>query len=113
MFIKKLTLTSVLLYLVWAVPTFSFAAISAQEKMDFKNRYGSAIPSETYTNILNFCDKNNTDLDSCLAMLKANPAKQKSAQSQMGYSFCCRNVSGGFGDYVVIHQKEYCIPPCD
>lgn len=110
MFIKKLTLKSVLLLLV--IPVFSFAAISEQDKINFKHIYASEIKPETYANILNFCDKNDTDINSCLGKLKAQSSGLKLAQNQMNYSFCCTNVSGGWGDYNYIRGQAYCIPPC-
>lgn len=43
MFIKKLTLKSVLFNLLLVAPVFSFAAISDQNKSDFQHMYGAEI----------------------------------------------------------------------
>jgi hypothetical protein len=112
MFIKKLTLKSVLFNLLLVMPIFSYAAISEQDKVNFKNIYSSEIKPETYANVLNFCDKNDTDIDSCLGKLKARPSEDKSIQKQTSYKFCCLNVSGFYGEYAYIHGQDYCIPPC-
>lgn len=94
------------------MPIFSFAAISEQDIINFKNVYGSEIKPETRTNILNFCNKNDTDIDSCLLKLKAQSSKQKSAANAMGYSQCCWNVSGQWGEYVYVYGQSYCVYPC-
>lgn len=106
---KKLTLKSVLFNLLLVIPIFSFAAISEQNKVNYK--YGREI-LEIDTNILNFCHKNDTNIDSCLEKLKLESSEQKSVQNQMSYNSCCQNVSGGWGEYAYIHGQAYCIPPC-
>lgn len=110
---KKLTFKSVLFNLLLVIPIFSFAAISEQDMVNFKNIYGSEVKPELYTKILNFCDKNDTDIDSCLGKLKAQSSAQKSAQNQIGYSACCLNVSGHWGEYAYIYGQSYCIYPCN
>lgn len=108
---KKLTLMLVLLIL----PVFTFAAISEQDKLNFQNTYSNGeITPETYTNLLNFCDKNDTDIESCLSKLKVQAKVQASAltQNRTKSRLCCLNVSGFLGEYAVIHGQEYCIPPC-
>lgn len=85
--------------------------ISEQDKISFESMYNGAIKPETSTKILNFCDKNDTDINSCLSKLKAQPSQQKSAQKQMG-RFCCVNVSNQWGEYAYIHGQDYCIYPC-
>lgn len=113
MSIKKSTLKSALFNLLLLIPIFSFAAISAQDQANFKSTYGNTIKSETYTKILNFCDKNDTDIISCLEKLKAQPSKLNSTQQKMGYNrFCCLNVSNQIGEYAYIQGREYCIWPC-
>ena len=112
MFIKKLTLKSVLFNLLLVMPIFSFAAISVQDMVNFKNIYGSEIKPETYTKILSFCNKNDTDIYSCLLKLKAKSSEQKSAANAMGYSQCCWNVSGQWGEYVFVYGQSYCVYPC-
>lgn len=112
MFIKKLTLKSALFNLLLVMPVFSFAAISEQNKINFQSMYGTEIKPETYTKILDICDKNDTDIISCLGKLKAQPLQQKSAQNKMGYRFCCYNVSGQWGEYAYIRGQDYCIYPC-
>ncbi|MDP3559396.1 MAG: hypothetical protein Q8R79_03480 [Legionellaceae bacterium] len=107
----RLTLKSVLFNLLLVLPIFSFAAITEQDKANFDYIYGSDIKPEIYTKILNFCDKNDTDIDACLAKLKARSSEQK--LDQVGYSSCCLNVSGHWGEYAYIHGKEYCIYPCE
>ena len=109
--IKKLTLKSVLFNLLLVMPVLSFAAISEQDKISFESMYSGAIKPETSTKILNFCDKNDTDINSCLSKLKAQPSQQKSAQNQMG-RFCCVNVSNQWGEYAYIRGQDYCIYPC-
>ncbi len=109
--IKKLTLKSVLFNLLLVMPVLSFAAISEQDKISFESMYSGAIKPETSTKILNFCDKNDTDINSCLSKLKAQPSQQKSVQKQMG-RFCCVNVSNQWGEYAYIHGQDYCIYPC-
>ena len=105
-------LFSGLLNLLLVLPVCSFAALSEQDKANFTNIHGGAIKPETYTNIFNFCDKNNTDIDSCLLQLKAQVSEQKSALNQMSYNYCCRNVSGQWGDHHNIDGIDYCIWPC-
>lgn len=93
------------------MPIFSFAAISEQDKINFQYMYGAEIKPETYTKILNFCDKNDANINSCLVKLKAQPSQQKSVKNQMG-RFCCVNVSNQWGEYAYIHGQDYCIYPC-
>lgn len=112
MFMSKFTFKSMLLSLLFIIPTFSFAAISEQDKVSFKNIYGSEIKSGTYTNIFDFCDKNNTDLTTCLHQLKALPSAHKSIKNQTSFGYCCKNISGNWGEYAYIHGQDYCIPPC-
>lgn len=112
MFLKKLTIQSVLFNLLLVIPVFSFAAISEQDMNNFKSIYGSDIKPETSANILNYCNKNDTDLVSCLSKLQAQSSEQESAQSQASYSYCCENVSGHWGDYAYIRGQAYCVPPC-
>lgn len=112
MFIKKLTLKSVLFNLLLVMPIFSYAAISEQDKINFKNIYGSEIKPETYTKLLNSCGKNDTNVVSCLNKFKAQPSEHKSIQSQTNYRFCCVNVSGYVGEYAYIRGQDYCISPC-
>lgn len=109
---NKLTLKSVLLNILLIMPILSFAAISEQDKVNFKNIYGGEIKPEISVNILNFCDKNDADIDSCLRQLKAQPSTLKSAQNQTSYHYCCVNVSGYWGDHAYIHGVDYCISPC-
>lgn len=94
------------------MPIFSFAAISEQDKVNFKNIYGSEIKPKTYANILNFCDENDTDINSCLVKLKAQSSYQALAQNQIKGGICCMNVSGFVGEYAYMHGQAYCIPPC-
>lgn len=111
--IKKLTLNSVLFNILLIMPIFSFAAISEQNKVNFKNIYSSSeIKPKTYTNILNFCGENDTDIDSCLVKLKAQPSYQSLTQNQIKGGVCCVNVSGFVGEYAYIRGQSYCIPPC-
>lgn len=109
---KKLTLKSVLSTVLLITPIFSFAAISEQDIVDFKNIYGSEIKSETSAKILSFCNKNDTDTNSCLLKLKAQSSGQKSVANAMGYSQCCWNVSGQWGEYVYMYGQSYCVYPC-
>jgi hypothetical protein len=111
MFMRKLTLKSVLFNLLLVIPVLSFAAVSEQDKVKIYV-HGSEIKPEIYTNILNSCDKNNTDIDSCLEKLKAQSSAQNLFKSQVSYSYCCQNVSGRWGEYAYIHGQDYCIPPC-
>lgn len=57
------------------------------------------------TNILNSCDKNE-GIDSCLSKFRAQSPEPKPAYA------CCENVSHQWGEYNIIHGREYCIPPC-
>jgi len=59
---------------------------------------------EVYTNILNSCSKNDIGIDACLSKFKAQSSEPK--------YYCCRNVSGSWGEYAYIHGQDYCIPPC-
>ena len=97
--------------LICIVSVNAFAAISEQNKLNFQFMYGDEIKPETYTKILNFCDKNDTDINSCLGKLKAQSSQLKSAQNQTG-KICCVNVSNQVGEYAYIHGQDYCIYPC-
>lgn len=112
MFSKKLTLSAVLLNLLLILPSASFAAISEQNQTNFKNIYGSEIKPELYAKIMEFCEKNDTNLVSCMEKLKAKPSKQTSAQSLMNYNYCCVNVSNQWGEHAYIHGQDYCFSPC-
>ncbi len=116
---KKMALPKILGYLfsvlfsfLLALPVSSFAALSDQDKANCMNIHGGAIKPETYITIFNFCNKNDTNIDSCLLQLKAQVSEQKSVQNQNGYSYCCRNVSGQWGDHHTIDGIDYCIWPC-
>ena len=107
---KKLIFKLVLLNLLLTIPLVSFAAISKQDRVN--DKAGSDV-LEKYTNILNSCKMNGTDIDSCLSKFKAQSSGQKSAKKQMTFgNYCCVNVSGGWGEYAYIHGNAYCIPPC-
>jgi hypothetical protein len=107
---KKLTLISVLLLIF---PIFSFAAISEQEKNNFQYTYGnSEVNPEVYTKILDFCDKNDTNIDSCLSKLRAQSTSDAVTQPKIKGRLCCLNVSGFIGEYTYLHGQAYCIPPC-
>lgn len=88
------------------------ATISVQDMANFKNTYASEIKPETYTKILSICNANDTNIDSCLLKLKAQSSEQKSAVNTMGYSQCCWNVSGQWGEYVYVYGQSYCVYPC-
>lgn len=110
---KKLTLKSVLFSLLLFIPILSSAAISEQDKINFKNIYGGEIKPKTYSNILKFCDENDADIDSCLMSLRAQPSYQALNQNQIKGGLCCINVSGFLGEYAYIHGQAYCISPCE
>lgn len=113
---KKLTLMLVLLIL----PVFTFAAISEQDKLNFQHTYSNGeITPETYTKLFNFCDKNGTNIESCLSKLKVqasaltqNHIKNRICKNHIKNRICCVNISGFVGEYAYIHGQEYCIPPC-
>ena len=91
----------------------SFAAISEQDKAGFKSMYGGVINPETSTKILDFCDKNDTNIGSCLGKIKSQPSKQKTAANAMGYySQCCWNISGQWGEHVYAYGQDFCVPLC-
>jgi len=90
----------------------AMAAISEQDKVRFNSMYGGVIKPEISTKILNFCDKNDTNIDSCLGKIKTQSSKQKTAVNAMGYSQCCYNVSGQYGDYVYAYGSSWCVWPC-
>jgi len=106
---KKTIFKSVLVCLLLASPIFSYAAISDQ--VSDNSKLGSQV-LETYAKMLDFCHKNDTDIDSCLRKLKAKSTETRLDQKQLNSGFCCRNVSGGWGEYAYIHGQDYCIPPC-
>lgn len=112
MLIKKLKLKSLFVSLLLVMPIFSFAANTALDKANFKNMYGGEIKPEAHTNILNSCDKNDNDIESCMSKFKAKSTLKKSSHNGMGYSFCCLNVSGRIGEYLYYRGQEYCVPPC-
>lgn len=104
---------SVLFNLLLIFPILSFATITEQDKVNFQYIYGSSeIKSEVYTKILNFCDKNSADIDSCLNKLKAQSSSEALTQNQVKGPICCLNVSGFVGEYAYMHGQAYCIPPC-
>ncbi len=112
MFIKKISFTCALFNLFLAMPISSFSAFSEQDKIVFKNIFSGNLKPKIYADLLEYCDKNDTNINSCMNKLKAQPSIKTSAQNQMNYSFCCVNVSGGWGDYAYYRGQEYCIPPC-
>lgn len=109
---KKLTFKLILLNLLLIMPIFSFAAISDQDRI--KDKIGNNVV-EKYIDLFNACKMNGTDIDSCLSKFKAIPSEETSASNHQkrnsGY-YCCRNVSGSWGEYAYIHGQDYCVPPC-
>lgn len=76
-----------ILILTCLVSVNAFAAISEQNKLNFQYKYGGEINPEISTKIVDACDKNNTDLESCLKGLKAQQTNQQSVQKQDGYRY--------------------------
>lgn len=105
---KQFTFSLVLFNFLLCMPIFSFAATAEQDKVNYKA--GIEI-LETYNNILNYCNKNDKDINSCLKKLNAQSMDQKPTQNHMNY-YCCQNVTGGWGEYAYIHGQAYCVPPC-
>ena len=94
------------------MPISSYSAFSEQDKVVFKNMFSGNLKPKTYANLLEYCDKTDTNINSCLNKLKAQKSNKTLAQNQMNYSYCCVNVSGGVGEYAYYRGYEYCIPPC-
>ena len=111
-YIKPFTLKKALFNIILILPIISFAGISEQDKINFKNLYGNEIKTKTYNNLLDFCERNDSDIDACLMKLKAQTSYQALAQNQIKGNLCCLNVSGFIGDYAFIQGQGYCIPPC-
>ncbi len=94
------------------VSVHAMAAISEQDKVRFNSMYGGVITPEISAKILNYCDKNDTNIDSCLGKIKTQPSKQKTVANAMGYSQCCWNNAGQWGEYVYARGQSWCIYPC-
>lgn len=98
--------------LIYIVSVNAFAAISEQNKLNFQYKYGGEINPQTSTKMIDACDKNNTDMESCLKGMKAQQTNQQSVQSKQGYRYCCYNVSGQWGEHAYIYGNDLCVPPC-
>ena len=105
---NKLLISALMLSSV--MPVLSFAAISEQDKLSFQYKYGSQMTPATSAKILNFCEKNDTTIESCMSKLKAQPSQKKSVQNNGNY--CCWNVSNQLGDHVYYQGQDYCFHPC-
>ena len=79
---------------------------SKTDALRFKNMSSSEIKPEMYNKILQLCDKTDSNIESCLAKLKA----QSSYKNNISSGLCCWNVSNQYGDYVNYQAKELCIP---
>ena len=101
-----------ILILTCIVSVNAFAAISEQDKLNFQYKYGSQMTPETSVKILNFCEKNDTTIESCMSKLKAQPSQKKSVQNNANYNYCCWNVSGQWGDHVYYNGQDLCMSSC-
>lgn len=105
---KKLLISAMMLSSV--MPVLSFAAISEQDKLSFQYKYGSQMTPATSAKILNFCEKNDTTIESCMSKLKAQTSQKKTVQNNGNY--CCWNVSGQWGDHIYYNGQDLCMPSC-
>lgn len=98
--------------LLTAMNCHAFNLISDTDANRFKNMSSSQIRPDVYNKLLAFCDKTDSNIDSCLQKLKAQSLDKKPIQSKMQYSNCCWNVSNQYGDYMYYQGNSYCIPAC-
>lgn len=104
---KKILLISLML-----IGVNSFAAITEQDKLNFKSIYGNELPAKLSAKLFEFCEKNDMDIDTALSKMKASPALQSMAPNGVKGKLCCVNVNGFLGEYAFIQGQGYCIPPC-
>ncbi len=104
---KKLLLISLMF-----IGVNSFAAITEQDKAYFKSLIGQELPAKLSAKLFDFCEKNNTDIDTALSKMKAPPVVQSIAQNELKGKLCCVNVRGFLGEYAYIQGQAYCIEPC-
>ena len=90
----------------------SFAAITEQDKLNFKSINGNDISAKLSAKLFDFCEKNDMDIDTALSKMKAPPALQSMAPNGLKGKLCCLNVNGFLGEYAFIQGQAYCIPPC-
>lgn len=107
---KKLLISALMLSSV--MPVLSFAAILEQDKLSFQYKYGSQMTPVTAAKILNFCEKNDTTIESCISKLKVQPSQNKSFQNNGNSNYCCWNVSAQWGDHVYYNGQNLCMPSC-
>lgn len=81
-------------------------------QIDLKICLVIALNQIKFNKLMAFCDKTDSNIESCLEKIKAKSSDNKSMQSNVTQGLCCWNVSNQYGDYLYYQGKEYCIPAC-
>jgi hypothetical protein len=90
----------------------AFNLISDTDANRFKNMSSNSIKPDQFNKLMAFCDKSDSNIESCLEKIKAKSSDNKSMQANVTQGLCCWNVSNQYGDYLYYQGKEYCIPAC-